>query len=104
VNEELISLTLECLFFAPTCDHLMKPFVQTVDSWTAALKYLSTPLTIPLLKNCLSELLTFLSVKHKRSNDFTYAGRHGISNLSLICYVNAQLQVLNVFFFIFLEN
>jgi hypothetical protein len=58
VTEELVTLTLDRLFAAPTCALLSVPFVHTVDCWTAALSYVSTPIVIPHLKNSLLSLMS----------------------------------------------
>jgi hypothetical protein len=97
VTEELITLTLDRLFVAPTCARLSVPFVHTVDCWTVVLSYVSTPIVIRHLKNWLSSLQIVPSGTRMLSNDFTYTGRNGISNLGSTCYVNALLQVLNAF-------
>ena len=95
VTEELVQLTLDRLFSPPTCMNMTVPFVHTVESWTAALKYLETEIAIPKIEAWLETLRGLPSTNMKLSNDFTYVGRNGINNLGSTCYVNSLLQVLN---------
>lgn len=95
LTEDLVQLTLDRLFSPPTCMNMTVPFVHTVESWTAALKYLETKIAIPKIEAWLETLRAIPSASMKLSNDFTYLGRNGINNLGATCYVNSLLQVLN---------
>lgn len=95
VNEETVNLTIDRLFAPPTCRKIAQPFVHTIESWTAALKFLMTPISINRLNILLSNLQIPCVSGSSLSCDFTYKGRNGIYNLGTTCYLNALLQVFN---------
>lgn len=95
-NELTINLTIDRLFSPPTCCNIAQPFVHTIESWTAALKFLMSPIAVSKLNHFLANLQIPWESDYSLSCDFTNKGRNGIYNLGMTCYVNALLQVFNV--------
>ena len=93
-NQEMIDLTIQRLFSPPTCKNETLPFIHTTESWTAALKFIKSELSIPIFHSLLNQI-SDVSLQKGLSSDFTYHGRCGIVNMGATCYISALLQVLN---------
>ena len=59
------------------------------------MKYLIDPISIPYFFSLIDLIPSIPSFNSIISNDFTYKGRSGITNLGSTCYVSALLQALN---------
>lgn len=98
-TKEMVSLTIDRLFSPPSCRCEFRPFVQTPESWIAALKFIESDYAIPRIHDLLSSLdmndVDFNDMQ--LSSDFTYKGRIGIVNMKSTCYMNSLLQVINSF-------
>ncbi|OHT12908.1 Clan CA, family C19, ubiquitin hydrolase-like cysteine peptidase [Tritrichomonas foetus] len=95
-NQEMIDLTIQRLFSPPTCKNETLPFVHTIESWLAALKFIESEFAISRI-NCLVSELKEIPTAAELSSDYTYKGRCGIYNMGSTCYMNALMQVLNGF-------
>ncbi|KAK8871097.1 hypothetical protein M9Y10_009010 [Tritrichomonas musculus] len=93
---ETVELTMKRLFSPPTCHCEIVPFVHTIESWVAALKFIETSLAISKLHSLIFMLPKEIS-QAKLSSDYTFKGRIGIGNMGSTCYMNALLQLLNSF-------
>lgn len=97
-TQEMVDLTIKRLFSPPTCRSETVPFVHTIESWAAALKFIETNLSIQRLHSLVSMVSLPQDLIHtKLSSDFTFKGRIGIINMGSTCYMNSLLQLLNTF-------
>ncbi|OHT06506.1 hypothetical protein TRFO_25460 [Tritrichomonas foetus] len=94
-NAETVKLTYERVAVAPTVKNPQNPFVHSEKARGAAFEFLNTDQVYPLLLAHLKNIPEVPSILQKLSDDFTFKGRNGISNLGSTCYINTLLQSLN---------
>ena len=93
-NEEMIKLTYDRLAISPTVKNPQNPFVHSEKARVAAFNFITTDAVYPILSAHLNVIPEYPTTQ-KLSEDFTFQGRNGITNLGSTCYINTLMQSLN---------